>query len=74
MEFLRSNFRTPELYMYTFMAKRNFILVDQTGWTSNFGVCVLYASTLMLPKGISMKLSSSGVLYPTKLPNLGHGT
>ena len=28
----------------------------------------------MLPKGISMKLSSSGVLYPTKLPNLGDGT
>ena len=28
----------------------------------------------MLPKGISMKLSSCGVLYPTKLPNLGDGT
>ena len=28
----------------------------------------------MLPKGISMKLSSSGVLYPTKLPNIGDGT
>jgi len=51
-------------------AKRNFIFVDQTGWTSNFVGVFSYASIKMLPKGISMKLSSSGVLYPTKLPNL----